>query len=127
VAYSSTKGYIGHTISAAGAINAIFTLAMLRGGWIAPCINAEPLDPELEDYPQSYGRRRGNSAARSPTRSGLAGRTWRSSWRTRSMASSVREHDRIGEPLAISTELVANICHVVVEGLLARGPSVGPL
>jgi 3-oxoacyl-[acyl-carrier-protein] synthase-1 len=51
VAYSSTKGYIGHTISAAGAINAIFTLAMLRGGWIAPCINAEPLDPELEDYP----------------------------------------------------------------------------
>jgi hypothetical protein len=43
------------------------------------------------------------------------------------MASSVREHDRIGEPLAISTELVANICQVVVEGLLARGPSVGPL
>jgi 3-oxoacyl-[acyl-carrier-protein] synthase-1 len=51
VPYSSTKGYIGHTISAAGAINAILTLAMLRGGWIAPCINAEPLDPELEDYP----------------------------------------------------------------------------
>ena len=51
VPYSSTKGYIGHTISAAGAINAIFTLSMLRGGWIAPCINAEPLDPELEDYP----------------------------------------------------------------------------
>ena len=51
VPYSSTKGYIGHTISAAGAINAIFTLAMLRGGWIAPSINAEPLDPELDDYP----------------------------------------------------------------------------
>jgi 3-oxoacyl-[acyl-carrier-protein] synthase I len=51
VPYSSTKGYIGHTISAAGAINAIFTLSMLRGGWIAPCINAEPLDPELDDYP----------------------------------------------------------------------------
>jgi 3-oxoacyl-[acyl-carrier-protein] synthase-1 len=49
--YSSTKGYIGHTISAAGAINAIFTLAMLRGGWIAPSLNAEPLDPELEEYP----------------------------------------------------------------------------
>ena len=51
VPYSSTKGYIGHTISAAGAINAIFTLAMLRGGWIAPSVNAEPLDPELDDYP----------------------------------------------------------------------------
>jgi len=40
-----------HTGSAAGAIDAIFTLAMLRGGWIAPCVNAEPLDPELLDYP----------------------------------------------------------------------------
>jgi 3-oxoacyl-[acyl-carrier-protein] synthase-1 len=51
VPYSSTKGYTGHTISAAGAIEAIFTLMMLRGGWIAPCVNAEPLDAELEDYP----------------------------------------------------------------------------
>src|SRR5205814_947200 len=51
VPYSSTKGYTGHTISAAGAIETIFTLMMLRGGWIAPCVNAEPLDPELRDYP----------------------------------------------------------------------------
>ncbi len=51
VAYSSTKGYTGHSVSAAGSIEAIFTLAMLRGGWIAPSVNAEPLDPELTDYP----------------------------------------------------------------------------
>jgi len=51
VPYSSTKGYTGHTISAAGAIEAIFTLMMLRGGWIAPSVNAEPLDPELHDHP----------------------------------------------------------------------------
>jgi 3-oxoacyl-[acyl-carrier-protein] synthase I len=51
VAYSSTKGYTGHPVSAAGPIETIFTLAMLRGGWIAPCVNAEPLDPELLDYP----------------------------------------------------------------------------
>ncbi len=51
LAYSSTKGYTGHPVSAAGPIEAIFTLAMLRGGWIAPCVNAEPLDPELLDYP----------------------------------------------------------------------------
>ncbi len=49
--YSSTKGYTGHPVSAAGAIEAIFTLSMMRGGWIAPSVNAEPLDPELEDYP----------------------------------------------------------------------------
>jgi 3-oxoacyl-[acyl-carrier-protein] synthase-1 len=51
VAYSSTKGYTGHTISAAGVIEAIFTLAMIRGGWVAPSVNAEPLDAELADYP----------------------------------------------------------------------------
>ncbi|NOT27348.1 MAG: beta-ketoacyl-[acyl-carrier-protein] synthase family protein [Acidobacteria bacterium] len=51
VAYSSTKGYTGHTVSAAGAIEAIFTLAMLKGGWLAPSIHATPLDPELLDYP----------------------------------------------------------------------------
>ena len=51
VPYSSTKAYTGHTVSAAGALEAIFTLSMMRGGWIAPAANAEPLDPELEDYP----------------------------------------------------------------------------
>jgi len=51
VAYSSTKGYTGHTVSAAGAIEAIFTLSMLRHGWIAPSVNANPLAPELADYP----------------------------------------------------------------------------
>ncbi len=51
VPYSSTKGYTGHTVSAAGAIEAIFTLAMLRGGWLAPSIHATPLDPEFADYP----------------------------------------------------------------------------
>jgi 3-oxoacyl-(acyl-carrier-protein) synthase len=49
--YSSTKGYTGHPVSAAGAVEAIFTLSMIRGGWVAPSVNAEPLDPELEDYP----------------------------------------------------------------------------
>jgi 3-oxoacyl-[acyl-carrier-protein] synthase-1 len=51
VAYSSTKGYTGHTVSAAGAIEAIFTLLMLKNGWVAPSVNAQPLDPELADYP----------------------------------------------------------------------------
>ncbi|HEV8325565.1 MAG TPA: beta-ketoacyl-[acyl-carrier-protein] synthase family protein [Myxococcota bacterium] len=50
VAYSSTKGSTGHTVSAAGALEAAFTLAMLRGGWVAPSVNARPLDPALADY-----------------------------------------------------------------------------
>jgi 3-oxoacyl-[acyl-carrier-protein] synthase-1 len=51
VAYSSTKGSTGHTISAAGVIEAIFTLGMLSGGWVAPSVNAAPLDPQILDYP----------------------------------------------------------------------------
>jgi len=51
VRYSSTKGYTGHTITGAGAIEAAFTLMMLREGWLAPSVNAENLDPALEDYP----------------------------------------------------------------------------
>jgi 3-oxoacyl-[acyl-carrier-protein] synthase-1 len=51
VRYSSTKGYSGHTITGAGAIEAIFTLMMLRGGWVAPSLNATPLDPALAEYP----------------------------------------------------------------------------
>lgn len=51
VPYSSTKGYTGHPVTAAGAIEAVFTLAMLRGGWIAPCVNVDEVDPELRDYP----------------------------------------------------------------------------
>lgn len=51
VPYSSTKAYTGHPVSAAGALEAIFTWEMMRGGWIAPSANAEPLDVEIEDYP----------------------------------------------------------------------------
>jgi 3-oxoacyl-[acyl-carrier-protein] synthase-1 len=51
VPYSSTKGYTGHTVSAAGAIEMIFTLAMLKGGWIAPSIHADTLDEALVAYP----------------------------------------------------------------------------
>ena len=51
VPYSSTKGYTGHTVSGAGAIEAVFTIAMLREGWIAPCVNISELDPKLSDFP----------------------------------------------------------------------------
>lgn len=51
VTYSSTKGYTGHAVSGAGAIEAIFALWMLDEGWLAPSIHAAPVDPEIADYP----------------------------------------------------------------------------
>ena len=32
-------------------LQAIFTLAMLRDGWIAPSVHAEPVDEEITDFP----------------------------------------------------------------------------
>jgi 3-oxoacyl-(acyl-carrier-protein) synthase len=44
---ASTKGYVGHTLGAAGAIEAIFTLESLCSGWIPASAGADPVDPEL--------------------------------------------------------------------------------
>ncbi|MBX7078781.1 MAG: beta-ketoacyl-ACP synthase [Nannocystaceae bacterium] len=45
VPVSSTKGHTGHTLGGCGAIETIFTLAMMRGGFIAPTRNLEVVDP----------------------------------------------------------------------------------
>lgn len=47
VPVSSTKGFTGHTLGACGAIESIFCLAMLRGGFIAPTKNLERVHPEI--------------------------------------------------------------------------------
>lgn len=51
VLYGSTKGSTGHGVSAAGALEAIFTACMLDQGFIAPSRNATPVDPALEAHP----------------------------------------------------------------------------
>ncbi|MFK7927944.1 MAG: beta-ketoacyl synthase [Myxococcota bacterium] len=51
VNYSSTKGYTGHMVSAAGAVEAILTSRFLAQGLAPGCVNAEPTDPALADYP----------------------------------------------------------------------------
>ena len=43
----STKGYVGHTLGAAGAIEAVFVLETLQKGWIPASLGADPLDPEM--------------------------------------------------------------------------------
>jgi 3-oxoacyl-[acyl-carrier-protein] synthase-1 len=46
VACSSTKGATGHTMGAAGAVEAAITVGALHGGWIPPTANFLGPDPE---------------------------------------------------------------------------------
>jgi 3-oxoacyl-[acyl-carrier-protein] synthase II len=42
---SSTKGFMGHTLGACGAIEAALCIAMMREGWLAPNRNLDEVDP----------------------------------------------------------------------------------
>jgi len=46
-AVSGTKSMTGHSLGAAGAQEAIYSLLMMRDGFIAPSINIDSLDPEI--------------------------------------------------------------------------------
>jgi 3-oxoacyl-[acyl-carrier-protein] synthase-1 len=48
---SATKSMTGHALGAAGVNEAIYTLLMMEGDFIAPSINIEKLDPGAEDFP----------------------------------------------------------------------------
>jgi 3-oxoacyl-(acyl-carrier-protein) synthase len=50
---TATKSLIGHTLGAAGAIESVATVLMLRGGFIHPCINCEDVHPEIEPHTAS--------------------------------------------------------------------------
>jgi 3-oxoacyl-[acyl-carrier-protein] synthase-1 len=43
----STKAYTGHTLGAAGAVEAVFTLQALRDSWTPASLGAVPVDPSL--------------------------------------------------------------------------------
>ena len=45
VPFSGLKGYIGHTLAAAGSLEAWISIHMLREGWFAPNLNLNTLDP----------------------------------------------------------------------------------
>ena len=46
-AISGTKSMTGHSLGAAGAQEAIYSLLMMRDGFIAPSINVEEMDPDI--------------------------------------------------------------------------------
>jgi len=51
IPFSSTKGYTGHTLGAAGGIEAVFTIACLNRGEIPASIGFSTPDPELPAAP----------------------------------------------------------------------------
>lgn len=58
ISISSLKSYMGHTLGACGALEAWFSIQMMREGWFAPTINLRNVDPlcaEL-DYITGEGR-----------------------------------------------------------------------
>jgi len=48
---SSTKSMTGHSQGAAGVHEAIYTLLMMHGGFLAPSINVESIEPDAESMP----------------------------------------------------------------------------
>jgi len=55
---STQKSYLGHTLGACGALESWFSIEMMNGGWFAPTINLENLDPRCGelDYIVGDGR-----------------------------------------------------------------------
>ncbi|MFY9341019.1 MAG: beta-ketoacyl-ACP synthase [Planctomycetota bacterium] len=55
----STKSYTGHTLAAAGAIEAVFAALAIEEGFLPPSLHADPLDPEVKlNVPTSVTRGR---------------------------------------------------------------------
>jgi 3-oxoacyl-(acyl-carrier-protein) synthase len=47
---TATKSLIGHTLGAAGALESVASVLMLRGGYAHPSINCEDVHPEIEKF-----------------------------------------------------------------------------
>jgi 3-oxoacyl-[acyl-carrier-protein] synthase II len=55
---SSLKSYVGHTLGACGALEAWWTIEMMKRNWYAPTLNLDDIDPACAalDYIQHDGR-----------------------------------------------------------------------
>ena len=58
VPISSQKSYLGHTLGACGSLESWFAVEMMRGGWFAPTLNLDNIDPRCgeADYLTGSGR-----------------------------------------------------------------------
>ncbi|MCD6292461.1 MAG: beta-ketoacyl-[acyl-carrier-protein] synthase family protein, partial [Deltaproteobacteria bacterium] len=52
--FFSTKGHTGHTLGAAGALEAAFTIAMLQGGKIPASAGFSNIDPKINLAPTRF-------------------------------------------------------------------------
>ncbi len=59
VPVSTQKSFLGHTLGACGALEAWFSIEMMKGGWFAPTLNLDQVDPRCGqlDYIVGEGRR----------------------------------------------------------------------
>ncbi len=55
---SAMKSYIGHTLGACGALEAMATINMMREGWFHPTLNLDNLDPACADLDYITGNGR---------------------------------------------------------------------
>jgi 3-oxoacyl-[acyl-carrier-protein] synthase II len=55
---SSQKSYLGHTLGACGALEAWFSIEMMKAGWFAATVNLDNVDPRCGelDYITGSGR-----------------------------------------------------------------------
>ena len=47
---TATKSLIGHALGAAGGLESVASVLMLKGGFVQPAINCEDVHPEIEQY-----------------------------------------------------------------------------
>jgi 3-oxoacyl-[acyl-carrier-protein] synthase II len=55
---SSQKSYVGHTLGACGALEAWFSIEMMRREWFAPTVNLDNVDPRCGDLDYIAGEGR---------------------------------------------------------------------
>jgi 3-oxoacyl-[acyl-carrier-protein] synthase-1 len=70
---SSTKSLAGHSLGATGAHEAVFTLLMLRHGFVAPTVNLEKIAPECEGASHVQSIREGPLKTAMTFNAGLGG------------------------------------------------------